>query len=304
MYIVVLEWDGEKPPMAFYNRLHTLGLFVRGDKMDAEGNEITPLKRRAISDGSVIAQEGAIICASQSLANIVAAEAVNWHAKDVQIASLEPVAYTMSAEDAKIMNRIEAIFGRKGRPSGEKVDWVVTCLEETKSYPLDEERDAINCPYCSGLRIRARIGKMDHYKFPDKGSVFKAWRRHRFVHGEFETPVEDAEDEPPMSTSIQNEDEKKVVRMMGNSPDFLRQIRKLPRHMAKRVLDGVLSARTHMPKEVRKTKRVEAVVYLFERNVAPTKVSLLEAIDKVDILDAASIIGSDMAGQLWLAVNH
>lgn len=299
-YVVIMEWDGEKPPNTYYNRLRKMGLIVRGKDPQ---KEMTPLQRRAQQEGAVIAQEGAIITASRSLAREIAALATEEGARSVQIVEGEPIDYYMDAADVQVMNRVEAIYGRRGRPSGEKVKWTVTCMEEAKTYPANNEEYAvINCPFCSGLVTRSRQGEPDIWKFPDSGDVFDGWVRHRFVHGEFEVPNEGGS-EPPVDVNIQHKLEAATVEIMRNSAGFREQIGKMPRNMAAKVCDAVLCARTHLPVEDRKDRRLRSAIYLFERGVDPTKVSLIERVKEVDILDAGAVIKSDNAAQIWLSVN-
>lgn len=297
-YIVVLEWDGDKPPTTFYNRMRKLGLLVRGDK------DISPLKRRAMYEGSVIAQEGAIICSSQSLANLVAIYAQQDGAKNVMIATATPVEFHASQDDVNVLNKVEAIYGKRGRPSGEKQNWAITCLEECKSYQSEDEAYAVgNCPYCRGAVIKTIPGDIPVWKMPD-GDVFEAWTRHRFAGGEFFISHEsDQAAEPPAKANITHVAEAKTVEMMRNSADFIVAINKMPRHTAIRVLDAVLASRTHMRYETRKENRVKSAIYLFERNADPKKVSLSEPTDKVDLLDAGTIAGAENIGSLWLSIR-
>jgi len=299
-YIVVIEWDGDKPPNTYYNRLRKMGLIVRGKDPQ---KEMSPLQRRAMKEGAVIAQEGAIITASRSLAREVAALASEEGARSVQISEGDPVDYFMDAADVQVMNRVEAIYGRRGRPSGEKTKWVVTCMEEGKTYPAENEEYAvINCPYCRGLVTRSRQGEPDIWKFPDSGDVFDGWMRHRFTHGEFEVP-EEGGNEPPAKVIITHKLEAATVEIMRNSARFQEQISKLPRNTAAKICDTVLCARLHSPLEVRKDRRLRACIYLFERGVNPADVSMIEKANEVDILEAGAIIGSQQAAQLWLSVN-
>jgi len=63
-HIVVIEWDGEKPPRQWYRRLKRLAGGVRGDK------KVNPIERRA--DKGIIIQEGCILTPSYSLARALA----------------------------------------------------------------------------------------------------------------------------------------------------------------------------------------------------------------------------------------
>lgn len=298
MYLVIIEWDGEPPSMTFYNRMHGLGLFVRGDK------EKSPLERRAVADGSVIAQEGAIMCVSPSLARAIAAYAREEGASLIKIGTLDVEDYYMTTEDAKVMNRVEKILGRRGRPSGQPVDWIVTCLEEAKSYMAYDMRKVVNCPHCHGLMIRTRHNQViPAYKFP-AGDVFEAWIRHRLHTGQFEKAREgDDYPEPPKKVEIDNADEARTLEIMGNSQDLMQAVKRLPQEAAARILDGVLMARAHLPYDVIRDGRVKATIRLFEKEVSASDVRMYVQDDEYDMLDAASVIGAEHVASLWLSLR-
>lgn len=294
MFIVLIEWDGETPPRTYYSRLHSLGYFVRGvDDARQKKSGVGPVKRRGEQTiGGVIVQEGCIISASYSRAREVAALAKEEGASLVQFGNVEVEDYQMTVEDAMVYAKIEMILGQRGRPSSEKFKWVITCFEEMITTQTEEElRHVIHCPQCGGLNIKSRTGELQKYKFPETGSVFERWLRHRFVEGSFEVP-EEGNQLPPKLVDIVIAEPKEAatVEMMRNSADFLAHIEKLPLFTALNVLDGVLSARAYSLPDTRRTARVTACVHLFERGYPPSKVSLAEQVDKVDVLDASLLL--------------
>ena len=303
MYITIIEWDGRTPSTTYYNRMHSLGLFVRGNK-----DEKSPLTRRAISDGSVIAQEGAVICASESLARAVASYALDDGAAMVQVGVVDSKDYQMTDKDARVMNRIEAIFGRKGRPSGQKVFWAVTCYEEMETWQSADELYATAvCPHCSGGYITGRPGDVDLYRYPGdtKHSHLDRWLAHRFVRGAFEKPLEspDYPEPPKFSGVINNKDEEKAVGLIAKSKTLLKLLDKMPDKTAARVLDAILYARAYQIPDKRTDFRVRACVELIKRKVDATTLPMFESNAEVDLLDAAEVVGVSQIASLWLAVN-
>lgn len=301
MYIVVIEWDGRQPSTTYYNRMHALGLRVRnGERTDS------PLARRQIADGSVIAQEGAVLCASESLARAVAMYAQDDGAAFVKLGTVEAKTFHAAQEDVETYQKIEAVFGRRGRPSGQKSTWVVTCLEEMKSFLHSEEDYAVGrCPHCSGVRIKSRPGEMFSLMFPDSGNIIEAWTRHRFTTGNFELPNDGTTKPPAVATveGMMKPDDAKCLATIKNSPELVNALNVLPRETAARVLDAVLSARQYHSVERRSTERVKACIYLFKRQVDSDDVSLTEQA-KYDLLDASVVLGADEAARLWLTVNN
>lgn len=302
MFIVLIEWDGRKPPTTFYNRMHALGLRVHGD------HDISVLDRRAVlgkNEGSVVLQEGAIMCAEESLAREVAMIATTLNAKVVKIGTIEPTFFTATTEDVKVHDRIEALCGKKGRPSvsEEPQRYTVMCLSEMKSYTVDDVRFVANCPKCGSLHIKTFIGDVHGYRWPD-GENFASWQRVRFAEGQFGVYPDGVLD-PPLSVTATNSFESKILELIKKSFKFLTTINKMPVATAKSVLDAVFASRLYSSYELRKTSRVEASVYLLQNNrAAPGSFDIGEDDFRVDILDASSVLGGQVAAQIWLASQN
>lgn len=311
MYIVLIEWDGDIPPRTYYSRLHSLGLFVRStDDASNKKKGLGPIKRRGSAGtvGGVIVQEGAIVCASESLAREVAALAKNEGAKVVQFGTVEVTDYQMGVDDAIQFAKIEMILGKRGRPTSEKFHWVVTCFEEMITTETDEEvRHVVTCPQCGSLNIKVRTGGVIKYRFPENGTVFERWARHRFSNGSFEVPEESkGAPVPPKFVDISFSEPKEaaVIEIMQKSADFLSQVEKLPLPIALNVLDGVLSARAYRTEETRRTARVTSCVHLFERGYPPDKVSISEQTNLIDLLDASLMLTPIGAANAVLSVGN
>jgi hypothetical protein len=328
--IVILEWDGGKPPTTFYKRLHNLGLRVRGDK------SVGPIERRqayvdkeaAVSEyhqtykndflvdirsgnireslsndsSAVIVQEGAIICASASLASVVAAIAMNCGAKNIMLGTTTIDKYVMTEEDAKILNYVESVYGRKGRPTADKVQqvWVVTCYEEGRSYPF-YGKEIVTCPHCSGLKVAGRQGDPNFVRPIQQGeNVFEYWVQSRFITGYFEKPGYKKGDNENILAAITRptitlDEEKKVVDMIeqayikGFAIDGLKMSLSDMTHVD--MFDAILSARAHLTKDQRKKERVNAIAKILTNpKVDASKIRFNESPNAVDLLDASAIL--------------
>jgi hypothetical protein len=295
-YIVVIEWDGDIPPTGYYKRIHKLGLIVRGSD---KNKELSALRRRALREGAVIAQEGVFLCASASLQRAIAGLALGEGAKGVMVGTAEIDEFHMNADDVVVANTIQAICGRVGRPSDPKSTWSITCHEEMRTYRLEDERYALSCPYCSSLMITGIVGEPIAYSLPQDGDHFTAWMRNRFAQGRFEN-VGQGTTEPPAAPVIMDETMRAEVENMRNSAAFITEINKLAnREFAVRVLDGVLSAHFFLDNQIAGADKVRAVVRLMEQNVNPTKLKLAILDGKYDVLDAASTLGVEGAVAAW-----
>lgn len=305
MFIVVTEWDGEKPPTTYYKRLHQLGLKVRGDK------SLSPLERRATEGGSVIVQEGAVLCASESLAREVAMLAEHLGATIVQVGEVELENIRMTDEDMRVFQRVESVFGRRGRPPTEAFDWCVTCLEEARSFNVHDATDVVNCPNCKGLKIKARQGRQAIMRLPLTGSAFDDWMMTRFYSGTFEVPdVVDSTD-PLFSESIEPDDvylddirdprEQAIVERIQNSPqviEYADQINDLW------IIDLLFVAQLMHDEQERMSKRVAVVTKLFERGLDPSEVKLRQAPDHYDLADLGTVIQPRRAAEMYVHHMH
>ncbi|HLF28190.1 MAG TPA: hypothetical protein VJG32_17815 [Anaerolineae bacterium] len=299
-YVVLLEWDGVKPPSTYYRRLHSLAMRVRGDKA------VSPIKRRSDGPG-VIVQEGCIITPSESLARTIGLIACDAAREEgipltVQIAeaSFEPI--RMTREDRIAMNRIEETLGKRGRPEAE-IDWTVVCMECMTTSAVHAAH-AVNCPKCGAMRIRIRAGAPVKFHDAGSGDALDAWLRTRFSPysgGRWEIPLLDkrSADRPPTPAPT-DEREKAVVDALRGSP-LLGQIAKLDRADALCILDAVFVARGYWSAERRQEERIKAAALYFQRGGSPANISLAE-LPSPDLLDAAGPLGAEtVATHLILA---
>lgn len=301
MYVTVIEWDGKTPPTRYYNRMHKLGLYVRGD--DDEKNPLvrrTPVHLRDQGLENIVFQEGCVVCSSEALAQTVARYARAEGAVSVQVFAVHRTEGYLNPADARIFAQLEGKLGRRGRPVGEKTNHTVTCLEEAMTYFVEQEEvHAVNCPSCKSPHIYDRQGEVNNWKFPD-GELFGAWKKHRFATGRFEIANTDSGDQAPPTPQI-IDNEKEVIDRMNKSETLRAQIDavefRIGREVATRMLDGVFCALAYNDKERRRDARLVCVMSLYDAGVGPDDVGLIEG-DEPDIIEA-SIIGPERVAGVY-----
>lgn len=310
-YIVIIEWGGQAPPNRWYSWLYKLAslhvrtgqtTFVQAD----EEEEISVLAQRATEKG-VIAQEGAIICASESLANTIANLAAKGlkvskrgkpdeiiKPRDVLVGPFTPRAAVATPQDEEALARISAGFGRKGRKPTQTETFTVCCMEERRTY-LIEGHTAVNCPSCGCTNVKITRGTPVNYKDPG-GSIFEAWLRTRFAVGQFFVPLAGGEMEPPATPKITDLDATQFIANLIASP-LLQQIATVAdREDAFQILDAAYIARNHIGGEQRLRQRVEAATIYLRAGGNPMTIALGEAPDRYDLLDAAIMGPAYIAG--------
>ena len=206
--ILVIEWDGKRPPTRWYNRLHKLGLITSGDK------EISPMARREGRSG-VVSQEGALILNTESEARALAHLATDLGAKAVTLGHMEITELSMSREDQIVMNRIQSTLGRRGRPETPK-NWVVTCLDEMISYEVWGQWP-VHCKTCGSFHVSIHEGNQVTGSLSGT-DLWSQWSRSRFMTGTFENPVIVAGGLPLKSEAIEIVNEYRgTVEILKNS---------------------------------------------------------------------------------------
>lgn len=321
MYLVIVEWDGKMPPTVYYDRLHKLGLFVRGNKDQGVIERRTSVAAGE-GMGGVIGQEGAIVCPSESLARTVANLAKREGARLVRVGLVDFEGSTsdnqygedivMTQEDARIMAKIEQALGKRGRPSREDKDtmeWVVTCYEEATTHQVDDEKTVVNCPSCKGFRYILRPGRQISFTKPADMSVFDYWRNSRFITGRFEVPIDDegGSSVAPVPIQIASLNEAEVVKMIENSKtSFIEPMEALTRtknHLY-HLLDIVFCNRSYIPKDSRDHFRLEAMTEALRMGANPRGLSFAEPTKSVDILDLAYHLHKDTTASYYVQAGH
>lgn len=312
LHQVLLEWDGEAPPSLWYRRLEAIaGITVRKN----DGNKsVSALVRRA-NGNETIAQEGNVICSSYSLAREIATLAqgimdeiaAEWARDPEKIAEGRTYAgrvlltkleidwdFAPDEQDAAILQRMERVLSKKGKKPPAS-DYVVTCFEEAKSHYVSAST-VVNCPCCSGVQIRSRLGGQNHFADPG-GDIIEAWTRMRFATGKFEVPYAGSELPPVMSEiNILFDNEREVAQFMTFSP-IAEQIKRLDRAEAMEILDAILAARLYWSLGRRSEIRLQAVTAYLTSNMDVTGIMLAE-MPTFDLFDCAPILGAQYAASL------
>lgn len=301
MHIVLLEWDGRKPPTRWYDRLDDLGLRVRGDK------EYSPVERRLSrrqSEGktAVVFQESTIMCESESTAKTLAHIAGSMGAH-VQLVSASIVDMNLSTRDAEIMQRLDNTLGRRGRRPGDPSEWCVTCYEECVSMKHREAFYVVSCPSCASMSFNAVPGDVMRYKVPD-GELLEVWMRHRFSRGVFEVPeTSDEYPLPPDNPSVSKSSEQLTLNNFKTNGllDDIKIVEDVAgRATALTILDAIFCGRTYIPEDVRKERRMRACLHIMDKD-AKAVVNIRESPTMYDILDASHIDPLKVA-LIWLRV--
>lgn len=305
--LVLIEWDGKIPPTQWYDRLNKMaGFRVRTKEQLKQGADpnLGVWALRGKQQGFV-AQEGLIVCASESLARTIAGMAEGTLAKDPKTGALSPPANVMlvldadltefvaTPDDRKALSRVQAVLGKRGRKSGNPVPYIVTCMEELASHRV-EAYDVSNCPNCSGTRIKVRLGNTLGFADPG-GLIFDAWVRTRFAHGVFEIPL-DGKITPPKSPALTEGDEIKFVNNLSSAP-ILAKLQTLPRAEAFTIMDAIFAARLYWDKDRRNESRLKTLTEFFRIGGSPVGIVLYEG-DKPDWFDVAGPLGPEKAAAL------
>lgn len=182
VYLLVIEWDGKRPPTRWYNRLASLGLYIRGSK------EQSPLTRRQAPTG-VVHQEGALFLESLSQAKTLALLARQMGAVTVTVGETRVLDTLMTNADRQALTRIHSTLGRRGRPPKDDY-FTVTCHDCLHSVEVYGQEPP-NCQLCGSFRISVRDGKRVRLQdIQDKDMpLMRQWLNTRFVSGDWEEPV-------------------------------------------------------------------------------------------------------------------
>lgn len=260
-YLVVIEWDGEKPPTPFYHRVRRLTSGVRQDD-DEEARSLSPITRRSNrNDNAVVMQEGAIYCVSRSLARALAILAESYGAANVEIATvskMSPIVATKS--DLEALSKINKILGRRGRPPHRS--WrtlTLNCFEEVMSYRISTDKEIVNCPECGSLATSIHYGHPSMNQESDsdfrmryqdgKVGLFERWAILRSVHrtGISFFPIQDKEEglNYPFDRAVDVWQKRKSMiserlSEFGINPNF-RMTREFPEDQ-KRILTGMINS--------------------------------------------------------------
>lgn len=285
-HFVLIEWDGEKPPTKWYRKLDSLVGGVRSGEA-ANKENMSAIVRRAEHGqaGSVVFQEGCILCKSETLARELALYARDEIGYDMQREGRRPPtvmignaratrAFTPTPEDDMYLKKITDVLGKRGKRP-DPVKYVVTCHEDLGVHTTEKPKGhAINCPNCGGFKINVREGGEMVY-YDDGSPIFELWLRTRFnYHAHFE-PCEilpehakndvGVQSAPPLAgVELYNAKDDDTVNAMKQSTEIARAMADMEqgefttRMQAIDLLDAIFVARRHYTAQQVLDSRVKA----------------------------------------------
>lgn len=282
-YVVIIEWDGGRPPSTWYNRMAKLGLTVRGDKSRS------PLERRRGRHG-VTHQEGAIVVASESEARLLGHLAQEMGAKDVTVGILSALDMSMTDSDREVLDHVSKTLGKRGRPTRDEKNeehyWAITCLDEMVTQVI-RARDAVNCPTCGSFHVHARLGGLTSVPpmKPDE-DVWTYWLNSRFVNGMWESPI--TLESAPVPPERKQESLSGLVQLpliRTRSALGIAELKKIPANILA-MLDAAFCI-AMLPEQTRQQERIRVIYEHVARTGSEEKLQLLADSTKMDIFDLA-----------------
>lgn len=339
VWVVIVEWDGAKPPTTFYRRLdaltgkgqgHPVGKWTEaekaassvidrryGDSSISHEVDYKPGSRVRVGglEQGVVIQEGCIICPSKSLAEYIAHYIKFYIGPDLAYRG-EPTPivavgkWQMSTEipnSPEVVAMVEAVeskLGARGRKP-KASQWTTTCLECLEATEIKASR-VVGCPSCNGLRVHARKGSA--VTWADDGSpIVELWQRTRFFGPHMETAAVEAEGETAPALDqllIGSATEEAAVKLIAKDKAFAAKLEKMGRDDALRVLDAIAVARAHYSAEQRRDARISAfnayTIRLAEAGAMPQGLAMIE-MPRLDFLDTALLLGVAEAVELEVA---
>jgi hypothetical protein len=289
-YQVIIENDGKKPSGTFYGRLARLGLSVRGNK------NLGVITRRTVkegsAEGSIIIQEGVILCPSYSLAQQIA----HWASDEgatVLIGTAELEMFRPTVEDNEAFLHLDAKVAKRGPKN--KAPELLVCLEEAKSYLV--ENGEILCPHCRASAVE-KYPYSDEFivEYQDDKTTYENWLLTRFCTGTFIIPSW-ASSVTKGNKPIQYTAQGKVYG--ENIADRLAQLFGVD--LCFRYLDSIYICNNRIGDERRIQSRARALVAYLLRGGDPATYQITSLTP--DILDAGAVAGADTAASLALQMG-
>lgn len=318
LHIVLLEWGGEKPPSTWYRRLEAMaGIKVREQAAEDTGDLGLLMGRSGPREIGVVVQEGAIVCASYTLARTIhamAQQGIDVVKADGTVLTVRPQAAYLgeveidecgvSENDRLALARMQAIYGKRGK-RGPELEFAVTCMEEMVTHNVATHAVA-NCPRCGGVQIHARPGHATRVADPVGDDVLTAWIRLRFGQsGAWEKPEVDPAGAEPTSAlaaigMIAELDERLFVLNLDGSllQKQIDTVAGADREFAMRLYDAAFIGRLYWSAERRLNARLAAVTRYFQLGSTDVAGISLAELPQPDLFDVAPLLGADTAATL------
>lgn len=322
LYCVIFEWAGKAPTMTWYRWLSRLaGVQIRDKNRDAAAkaggkkkrdlkifDELSQMVESDDPEHALYAQEGAILCASESLAKTIygllqagfPSKGDIVRPRDIVYGELDVFDVDGDPDIEKSVARIRSIFSRRGPKSKIEADFAVTCLEELQTRHIHTNEAVVNCPVCGATRIRVRAGTKTHVSVPD-GDIFEAWVATRFVSGAWEIPTIDPAAAPAVARDFQNEREAALVDILRDSPavSVAREL-SIGRNDFFLIMDAIFSAKGYVSEDKRQKARIANLVRYYQMGGLPSDITIAELPDSADIFDASASPVGQMVPALFL----
>lgn len=296
-YVVVIEWNGKKPPTTFYNRLHEYGLWSRDRRSNQERDEVSLMTWRGNRPGSnksdaksgLVIQEGMIMVASYGLAQEIALLARKAGAVFVQVGQMYTSDLHASVPDMEAFEERQMNISKRGpKPIASNGTYCVTCYEEAQTYEVETDMAPMTCLHqsCRSTFIVSRFGRLPRFRKPQDGeNLADYWARTRFDTGEFVIPIVNNPEEGSYPAPRQLA--KQVTLPKMKLTKALKEAMLLDTALTFRAYDIAYCMSTRSP-EARRLMRVHAVNSFASEN-AEGYYSFAVKEDTVDTLDLVSV---------------
>lgn len=299
-WVVMVEWDGGRPPTKWYNRLSALGLNSRVKPKETDTEN--PMKRRYDDGAGVTFQEGALILEQESTARMLEHLAISLGAKSAMTGFFKPVNSSLSNEDALVMAKVKSTLAKRGRPPV-KQEYVISCRDCGHTSTAEVTRP-VNCPQCGSFLFWQRVGsrvKLHDYRGL---SLFENWLYTRFETGNWEVPVIDPSNKDLPNPKLTNKKQAYESIIDPKALDIVKKLEKSPlakqvhgafyttqridREQAMRLLDAGFLSQFRDPEKSRRD-RIRAITDYIERGGKMDGVPLYSP--EVDKFDCYTIVG-------------
>jgi hypothetical protein len=175
--VVAIEWDGAPPKMTWYDRLHKMGIYVRGGNREEFES---PLARRKSRDkghnNGIVFQEGLYLCRNDSVAMQIGDQAREFGATNVLIGKMFLNEFSLDEKDIAVLEAFHQRMSQRGRKSqADAGTYTITCMDELATFESELDSQPVACPSCNSFRFQAHPGHMKTYQYPKSMQNVNAW---------------------------------------------------------------------------------------------------------------------------------
>lgn len=203
--IVQVEFNGKKPSGTYYDRLHSMGIWVNGGNREEFPS---PLDRRhniGSDPQALVLQEGMFSCTNEDVAKRIANLADEHGADVVTIGRYYSTVYRVNDADLQAYDKYKKGVGKRGpKNQSETGTYTITCFHEVKTFEATLDSSPMSCS-CGSMHFTVHFGVGKRYVKPNAeqdGNPYDYWCRSRFANGVFEIPLKSTpktKHTPPLS---------------------------------------------------------------------------------------------------------